>query len=105
MLKFRKKNQKPLITPARFHSLSVVGQHVQYLEWSFCFRMSTASGPQLWDVRWAGQRIVYEISLQEMVVLYAGADPKTFFSHLSDSAFGLGEKVIFSCIKKSKSVI
>ncbi|BFY97189.1 hypothetical protein BsWGS_00229 [Bradybaena similaris] len=70
----------------------VSGQRVQYLEWSFSFRMSAMSGPQVWDVRWAGQRIAFEISLQELVVLYAGANPKMFYSHLSDSAFGLGDK-------------
>ncbi|CAG5126831.1 unnamed protein product, partial [Candidula unifasciata] len=70
----------------------LTGQHVQYLQWSFYFRMSAISGPQVWDLRWAGQRIAYEISLQEVAVLYAGANPKMFYSHLSDSAFGLGNK-------------
>uniref|UniRef100_A0A0B6ZXL0 Amine oxidase n=1 Tax=Arion vulgaris TaxID=1028688 RepID=A0A0B6ZXL0_9EUPU len=73
---------------------SVTGQHVQYMEWSFNFRMSASSGPQVWDIRWAGERIVYEISLQEVTVIYAGANPKMFYSHLSDSAFGLGENAV-----------
>ncbi|GFN80624.1 amine oxidase [Plakobranchus ocellatus] len=67
-------------------------QHIRYMEWSFNVRMSTASGPQVWDVRWAGERIAYEISLQDVAVIYAGANPTTFYAHLSDSAFGLGDK-------------
>ena len=52
------------------------------------------SGLQLWDVRWSGERIVYELSLQEIVVLYAGANPSAMFAHLSDSAFGLGDNTM-----------
>ncbi|KAK3778062.1 hypothetical protein RRG08_044678 [Elysia crispata] len=70
----------------------VENQHVRYMKWSFNLRMSTASGPQVWDVRWAGERIAYEISLQDVAVIYAGANPTTFYAHLSDSAFGLGDK-------------
>ncbi|XP_076444192.1 putative amine oxidase [copper-containing] isoform X2 [Babylonia areolata] len=69
---------------------SVEDGHVKYLQWSFNVRVSVESGPQIWDVRWAGERIVYELSLQEVVVLYAGANPSAMLSHLSDSAFGLG---------------
>ncbi|KAL8585057.1 hypothetical protein ACOMHN_013074 [Nucella lapillus] len=70
---------------------TVEEQHVKYLEWSFNVRVSVESGPQIWDVRWSGERIVYELSLQEIAVLYAGANPSAMFSHLSDSAFGLGD--------------
>ncbi|GFS11561.1 amine oxidase [Elysia marginata] len=70
----------------------VENQHIRYMKWSFNLRMSMASGPQVWDVRWAGERIAYEISLQDVAVIYAGANPTTFYAHLSDSAFGLGDK-------------
>uniref|UniRef100_A0A2C9JXY0 Amine oxidase n=1 Tax=Biomphalaria glabrata TaxID=6526 RepID=A0A2C9JXY0_BIOGL len=70
----------------------VKGQHIEYMEWSFNYRISTVSGPQVWDVRWSGQRIAYEISLQELAVFYAGDNPATFYTHLSDSAFGIGNR-------------
>ncbi|KAK7116042.1 hypothetical protein V1264_001796 [Littorina saxatilis] len=70
---------------------SIVDQHVKYLEWSFNVRNSVESGLQVWDVTWSGERIVYELSLQEIAVLYAGANPSSMFAHLSDSAFGLGD--------------
>nr|KAI8755816.1 putative amine oxidase copper-containing [Biomphalaria glabrata] len=70
----------------------VKGQHIEYMEWSFNYRISTVSGPQVWDVRWSGDRIAYEISLQELAVFYAGDNPATFYTHLSDSAFGIGNR-------------
>ncbi|KAH9520183.1 hypothetical protein Btru_060229 [Bulinus truncatus] len=70
----------------------VKNQHIEYMEWSLNYRISTVSGPQVWDVRWSGERIAYEISLQDLGVIYGGANPATFYSHLSDSAFGLGNK-------------
>lgn len=45
---------------------------VQYLEWSFNFRMSALSGPAINDVRYRGERIAYEISLAEIAVFYSG---------------------------------
>ncbi|XP_012936900.1 putative amine oxidase [copper-containing] [Aplysia californica] len=71
---------------------SIKNQHVQYLDWSFNLRISTSSGPQVWDVKWADQRVAYEISLQDVGVIYAGANPASFYAHLSDSAFGLGDQ-------------
>lgn len=64
---------------------------LRYLQWSFNVRMSVASGPQVWDVRWGEERVVYELSLQEVAVLYAGANPAASLLKLSDSAFGLGD--------------
>ncbi|XP_059160115.1 putative amine oxidase [copper-containing] isoform X2 [Physella acuta] len=71
---------------------SVSAGHVEYLEWSFNVRMSAVAGPQVWDVRWAGERIAFEISLQEVAVIYFGANPNAFYTHLSDSSEGLGNQ-------------
>ena len=34
-----------------------------------------ASGPRLWDVRYGGERIVYELALQEALVSVSGTTP------------------------------
>ncbi len=34
-----------------------------------------ASGPRLWDVRFGGERIVYELALQEALVSVSGTTP------------------------------
>ena len=51
---------------------SIHHRHVEYLQWSFDFRMSMLTGPQIYDVRFGGERIAYEISLQELAVYYSG---------------------------------
>ena len=51
---------------------SIHHRHVEYLKWSFDFRMSTLIGPQIYDVRFGGERIAYEIGLQEIAVYYSG---------------------------------
>ncbi|CAG5132710.1 unnamed protein product [Candidula unifasciata] len=49
---------------------------VEYLDmWSFNFRMSTIFGPGIYDVRFLGERIAYEINLGEIVVFYSGYNP------------------------------
>uniref|UniRef100_A0A0B7BGB7 Amine oxidase n=3 Tax=Arion vulgaris TaxID=1028688 RepID=A0A0B7BGB7_9EUPU len=50
--------------------------------WSFDFRMSTIFGPGIYDVRFLGERIAYEINLGEIVVFYSGYNPmqrQTFY--------------------------
>nr|KAG5701325.1 hypothetical protein BaRGS_006099 [Batillaria attramentaria] len=61
-------------------------------QWEFSWRMSAATGIQLLDVRHVGQRVLYELSLQEVAVLYSGANPLSAFSQFVDSAFGLGNR-------------
>ncbi|KAH9505425.1 hypothetical protein Btru_057249 [Bulinus truncatus] len=54
---------------------SLKNKKVNYLNWSFNFRMSPVSGPALYDVRFKGERIAYEIALSEMATLYSGISP------------------------------
>ncbi|KAH3894235.1 putative amine oxidase [copper-containing] [Dreissena polymorpha] len=65
---------------------TVKGQHVQYMKWSFDFRMSTAYGPQIYDIKFDGERIVYELGLQEISVFYSGHNPQQRFSDYMDSS-------------------
>ncbi|KAK0049905.1 amine oxidase [copper-containing], partial [Biomphalaria pfeifferi] len=54
---------------------SLKSRKVTYFNWDFHFRMSTLSGPALYDVRFKGERIAYEIALSEMAVFYSGISP------------------------------
>ncbi|XP_052800940.1 putative amine oxidase [copper-containing] [Mya arenaria] len=69
---------------------TVNGRHVEYMKWAFDFRMSTAYGPQVYDVRFDGERIVYEMGLQEVSVFYSGHSPQQRFSDYMDSAELIG---------------
>ncbi|ESO92383.1 hypothetical protein LOTGIDRAFT_120790 [Lottia gigantea] len=74
------------------HRYRVRNQHVDYLQWEFNFRMSYASGIQLYDIKFQNERIMYELSMQEIIVIYAGATPHGLYAQLSDSAFGIGNR-------------
>ncbi|GFS00424.1 amine oxidase [Elysia marginata] len=69
---------------------SLYNRQVSYLGWQFNLRMSTLSGPQLFDVRFRGDRIAYEISLQELVVIYSAHNPMHQVADVADSASYLG---------------
>lgn len=64
---------------------SIEGRHVTYMDWQFHFKMSVRFGPQLFDIRFRGDRIVYELSLQEISVFYSGNTPILKFANFLDS--------------------
>lgn len=53
----------------------VVGNHVKYIDWDFHVHMRSSTGLQIFDVRFQEERIAYEISLQDAVVMYSGFGP------------------------------
>ena len=65
-------------------------RHVSYMDWEFDFRLSTSLGPQVYDIRFRGDRIAYEISLQEISVFYSGHSPHQKFSDYLDSSELIG---------------
>ncbi|KAL5004820.1 hypothetical protein ScPMuIL_018276 [Solemya velum] len=64
---------------------SIQGRHVSYMDWQFHFKMSVQFGPQLFDIKFRGERIVYELSLQEISVFYSGNTPILKFGNFLDS--------------------
>lgn len=73
------------------HSIS--GSRVQYMDWGFNVRISPTQGAQLLDVRYKGERIVYELSLQEVAVLYSGHSPASSVLYFADSAALFGARM------------
>ncbi|KAH3835609.1 putative amine oxidase [copper-containing] [Dreissena polymorpha] len=86
----------PLSPPLQYEPdgkrYSIAGRHIDYMGWSFDVRMAITSGPQLWDVRFQGRRIVYELSLQEIAVYYSANNPAVRFADYVDSIDLLGLK-------------
>ena len=64
-------------------------QEVTYMNWNFHFRMSNTHGPQLYDIKYLGNRIVYELGLQDILVRYSGQNP----THKFGSHFGSMEMI------------
>ena len=69
---------------------TVSGHHVEYMNWSFDFRLRSSTGVQLFDISFDGQRIVYELSLQEAAAFYSGWTRMQMSLNYLDTAFGMG---------------
>lgn len=69
---------------------TIKGQRVRWMDWNFEFSSSPLHGPAIFDVRFKNQRIAYEISLQDVTLIYAsqtnGAGPPA----MSDTVYLLG---------------
>ena len=70
-----------------------VDQNAKYVEWmdfTFYIGFSRDTGMALYDVRHKGQRILYELRLQEALAHYAGNDPVQSGTSYLDSYYGFG---------------
>lgn len=86
--------EEPLLPPIAFEPsgkrYSISGRHINYMGWDFDVRMSTISGPQIFDIRYNNERIVYELSLQEIAVFYSADSPAQRFADYVDSVALIG---------------
>ncbi|XP_070836228.1 primary amine oxidase, liver isozyme-like [Chaetodon trifascialis] len=90
-----KPRQKPLqIGPQLFNAegkrFSVSNNHVLYLDWSFAFGLSSLTGMRVFDVRFKGERIVYELSVQEAIAVYGSVTPGMMLTKFVESGVGVG---------------
>ncbi|XP_006901749.1 PREDICTED: retina-specific copper amine oxidase [Elephantulus edwardii] len=69
---------------------SVQGNLVKSSLWSFAFGHGVYSGLRIFDIRFKGERVAYEVSVQECVSVYGGESPKTMMTRYLDSTYGLG---------------
>ncbi|NXX77451.1 AOC3 oxidase, partial [Urocolius indicus] len=69
---------------------SVRDNHVTFQGWSIAFGINPNTGPRLFDIRFRGERIVYELSLQEALALYGSNCPGGMSTRYMDGSFGIG---------------
>ncbi|RMC01505.1 hypothetical protein DUI87_21944 [Hirundo rustica rustica] len=69
---------------------SVRNNRVTFQGWSIAFGMNPNTGPRLFDIRYRGERIVYELSLQEALALYGSNCPGGMSTRYLDGSFGIG---------------
>lgn len=69
---------------------SVSGNQVLYLDWSFAFGLSSLTGMRVFDVRFKGERILYELSVQEAMSVYGSLTPGMILTKFLDSSIGIG---------------
>lgn len=90
-----KPRHKPLqVGPQLFYAdgkrYSVSNNHVLYLDWTFAFGLSSLTGMRVFDVRFKGERIVYELSVQEAMSVYGSVTPGMILTKFLDSSIGIG---------------
>lgn len=90
-----KPRTRPLqVGPQLFYAegkrFSVSHNHVVYLDWSFAFGLSSLTGMRVFDVRFKGERIIYELSVQEAMSVYGSLTPGMMLTKFLDSSIGIG---------------
>ncbi|XP_066538654.1 amiloride-sensitive amine oxidase [copper-containing] [Hoplias malabaricus] len=68
----------------------VDGNFVEYAGWSFAFRVRSSAGLQIFDLRFNGERVAYEISLQEAIAFYSGDTPAAMQTKYIDAGWAMG---------------
>lgn len=70
---------------------TVQDSHVDYLGWTFNIGHTPISGLKLYNVRYRGHRVAYEIGLSEAIAVYSGVhDLVQAATVYGDTAWGLG---------------
>ncbi|KAI3360351.1 hypothetical protein L3Q82_014652 [Scortum barcoo] len=82
------------ISPQLFYAegkrFSVSNNQVLYLDWSFAFGLSSLTGMRVFDVHFKGERIAYELSVQEAMSVYGSLTPGMMLTKFLDSSIGIG---------------
>ena len=68
--------------------------YVEWMGFSFYISQSEDMGMGLHDIRFKGERIIYEIRLQEALAHYAAINPTNANTAYLDSAFGFGSGAV-----------
>ncbi|XP_066483845.1 amine oxidase [copper-containing] 3-like [Tiliqua scincoides] len=77
---------------------SVRNNQVVSSSWSFAFRMDVNRGPQIYDIRFKDQRIVYELSVQDAMSVYGSNCPGGMSTRYQDASFGIG-RYMYSLVR------
>ncbi|KAI0646161.1 amine oxidase catalytic domain-containing protein [Trametes meyenii] len=68
-------------------------QYVSWMGWGLYLGFDRDMGLSLWDLRFKGERIIYELAPQEAIAQYAGNDPMQTTTAWLDRFFGMGSAV------------
>ncbi|KAK5164741.1 uncharacterized protein LTR77_009404 [Saxophila tyrrhenica] len=79
----------PVAQEARY-SVDYKEQYIEWMGFSFYLTFQYETGMTMYDIRFKGERIIYELGIQEALAHYAGADPVQSGTSYLDSAYGLG---------------
>ncbi|KAM0749530.1 copper amine oxidase [Meredithblackwellia eburnea MCA 4105] len=63
---------------------------VEWMDFSFYITFTRDTGVRLYDIKYKGERIIYELGLQEAIAHYAGNDPVQSGTAYLDTFYGFG---------------
>ncbi|KAG4431873.1 hypothetical protein IFR05_012650 [Cadophora sp. M221] len=66
-------------------------RYVEYLGWQFYTRFTRDVGISFFDIRFKGERVIYELSLQDAIAQYSGNNPFQAGTAYSDRFYGIGQ--------------
>lgn len=82
--------EEPLKAPRQFEPdgkrFAITGNEIHYMLWKLNFRVSASGGLHLLNIRFNDERIIYELSMQEVVVMYNGHAPAVRLMNFADGA-------------------
>ncbi|XP_004633857.1 membrane primary amine oxidase-like [Octodon degus] len=80
--------------PLQFHPegprFGIHGSRVTSPLWTFSFGLGAFTGPRVFDIRFQGERVAYEVSVQEALAVYGGNSPAAILTQYLDGSFGIG---------------
>ncbi|KAJ7320783.1 putative copper amine oxidase [Mycena albidolilacea] len=65
-------------------------KYVEWMDFSFYITFTRDTGLRLFDIKYKGDRIIYELGLQEAIAHYAGNDPVQSGTAYMDTFYGFG---------------
>ena len=65
-------------------------QYVEWMDFSFFWGFTRDSGVRLYDIKFKGERILYELGMQEALAHYASNDPTQSGTSYLDTYYGFG---------------
>ncbi|KAM6967308.1 primary amine oxidase, liver isozyme-like [Tautogolabrus adspersus] len=69
---------------------SIKNNNIVYLDWNFAFGLNTLRGMRVFDVCFRGERIIYELSVQEAMSVYGSLTPNLMLTKFLDGSLGIG---------------
>ncbi|KAF8887255.1 amine oxidase catalytic domain-containing protein [Gymnopilus junonius] len=68
-------------------------QYVSWMGWGMYLGFDRDMGLNLWDIRFRGERVIYQLAPQEAIAQYGGNDPVQATTAWLDRYFGMGAAV------------
>ncbi|KAJ3331836.1 hypothetical protein HDU76_002084 [Blyttiomyces sp. JEL0837] len=74
-------------------SVDVDEKYVEWMGWKFYIATTRDTGVSIWDIRFKGNRVVYEVGLQDALASYSGNDPIQASTSYLDRSWGIGSSL------------